>query len=72
MKYARQIQGRLEDLNRSLLQLNNLIKADKKREAIEFMDNGALKNAYEDLENIINLSSTGNYGARGVQNTGTI
>ena len=72
MKYARQIQGRLEDLNRSLLQLNKLIKADKKREAIEFMDNGALKNAYEDLENIINLSSTGNYGARGVQNTGTI
>ena len=71
MKYARQIQGRLEDLNRSLLQLNKLIKADKKREAIEFMDNGALKNAYEDLENIINLSSTGNYGARGVQNTGT-
>ena len=71
MKYVKQIQGRLEDLNRTLLHLNKLIKSGKQKEAIEYMDNGALKDAYEDLENIISISSTGNYGARGVQNTGT-
>ena len=72
MKYSRQIQGRLEDLNRSLLQLSKLIKAGKQQEAIEFMDNGPLKDVYEELQNIINISSNGNFGARGVQNTGTL
>jgi len=72
MKYARQIQGRLEGLNRTLLNLNKLIKAGKKQEAIEYMETGALKEAYENLESIINTSSTSNYGARGVQNTGTL
>jgi len=72
MKYTRQIQGRLEGLNKTLLQLNKLIKAGKKQEAIEYMDNGPLKEAYENLENIVNIATTGNYGARGVQNTGTL
>ena len=72
MKYSRQIQGRLEDLNRSLLQLSKLIKAGKQQEAIEFMDNGPLKDVYEELQNIMNISSNGNFGARGVQNTGTL
>ena len=72
MKYARQIQGRLEGLNRTLLQLNKLVRAGKKQEAIEYMETGPLKEAYENLESIVNTSTTGNYGARGVQNTGTL
>jgi len=30
---------------------------------------GDLKDKFEELRNIINVSRTGNYGARGVQNT---
>ena len=33
------------------------------------MEEGELKDRYEELQNIITISQTGNYGARGVQNT---
>ena len=33
------------------------------------MEEGELKDRYEELQNIINISKTGNFGARGVQNT---
>ena len=32
------------------------------------MEDGPLKEAYEDLQSMIKLSSTGQLGARGVQN----
>ena len=32
------------------------------------MDKGELKERYEELQNMINISQTGNLGARGVQN----
>ena len=35
------------------------------------MEEGELKDRFEELQNIITVSSTGNMGARGVQNTGT-
>ena len=72
MKYARQVQGAIERLDQNLLALNRLIKKDQKQEAIEFMERGPLKDAFEDLQNIITVAggsgSTG-LGARGTHNT---
>ena len=35
------------------------------------MEEGELKERFEELQNIITLSSTGNLGARGTSQTGT-
>ena len=56
MKYARQVQANLERLDQSLLALNKMIRAGKQQEALEFMENGPLKDAYEDLQNIITVA----------------
>ena len=56
MKYSRQVQANLERLDRSLLALNKLIREGRQQEAIEFMENGPLKDAYEDLQNIITVA----------------
>jgi hypothetical protein len=47
MKYARQVQANLERLDQSLLALNKMIRAGKQQEALEFMENGPLKDAYK-------------------------
>ena len=76
MKYSRQVQGALNKLDRNLLALNRLIKQGKQAEAIQFMEHGALKEAYSELENIIILSQTGNLGdnlgAQGTPQTRTL
>ena len=69
MKYGRQMQGALDRLDQSLSRLHTLIKRGQNTDAIRFMEEGELKDRYEELQNIINISQTGNYGARGVQNT---
>ena len=71
MKYARQTQEALDRLDQSLAQLRNLIKRGQNQDAIRFMEEGALKDRFEELQNMITISTTGNFGARGVQNTGT-
>ena len=72
MKYARQVQGALERLDQALLGLNRLIKQGKQKEAIEFMENGPLKDTYEDLQNIITVAGgPGSIGAGGTSQTGT-
>ena len=71
MQYARQTQEALDRLDQSLASLRNLIKNGKNQEALRFMEEGELKERFEELQNIITISSTGNLGARGVQNTGT-
>ena len=68
-KYERQVQIAMERLDASLARLRNLIKRGQNQDAIHFMEEGELKDRYEELQNIINISQTGNYGARGVQNT---
>ncbi len=72
MKYARQVQTALDRLDQTLLALNRLIKKGNQQEAIRFMEEGPLKDAYENLQNIITVAggpgNTG-LGARGVQNT---
>ena len=69
MQYARQVQEAMDRLDQSLASLRNLIKRGQNPEAIRFMEEGELKERYEELQNMITISQTGNYGARGVQNT---
>jgi len=69
MAYERQVQEHLERLDQSLNKLRTLIKRGENKAALNFMETGDLKEKFGELQHIINLSNTGNYGARGVQNT---
>ena len=69
MAYERQIQEHLDRFDVSLNKLYTLIKRGNQQEALRFMETGELKERYEELQNMITISQTGNYGARGVQNT---
>ena len=69
MAYEKQVQGAMERLDQSLARLHTLIKKGEQKEALRYMEEGELKDRYEELQNIITISQTGNYGARGVQNT---
>ena len=74
MAYERQVQIAMERLDQNLLALNKIIRAGKQQEAIEFMENGPLKDRYEDLQNIITVAGgpgSTNVGASGVSQTGT-
>jgi hypothetical protein len=71
-KYEQQVQGAMERLDQSLARLRDLIKRGENANAIHFMERGELKDRYEDLQNIINISYNGNYGARGVRNVGNL
>ena len=68
MEYARQVQNAMERLDQSLSRLYQIIKRGDQKQALDFMDKGELKERYEELQNMINISQTGNLGARGVQN----
>ena len=72
MKYARQAQGALERLDQSLARLRNLVKRGQNQDALRFMEEGELKDRYDELQNIISISQTGTLGARGAANTGTL
>ena len=72
MQYARQIQEAMDRLDQSLAKLHNLVKRGNQQEALRFMETGELKERYEELQNMITISQTGNYGARGVQNTSSL
>ena len=69
MKYAQQTQGALDRLDGSLKRLRDMIKRGENQAAIQHMERGDLKDKFEELQNIVTISQTGNYGARGVQNT---
>jgi hypothetical protein len=68
MKYAIQAQTALDRLDQALLSLNKIVKAGKQKEAIQFMEQGPLKERFEELQNIITISQTNNMGSRGVEN----
>ena len=70
MAYERQLQGAMERLDQSLSRHYNLIKRGEQKKALRFMDEGELKDRYEELQNIITISQTGNIGARGTSQTG--
>lgn len=69
MAYERQIDEHLERLDQSLARLHTMIKRGDNAAASRFMLEGELKDRFEELKSIINISRNGNYGARGVQNT---
>ena len=69
MAYERQVQGAMERLDQSLARLRNMIKRGENADAIRFMEEGELKERYEELQNIVTISQTGNMGPRSVQNT---
>jgi len=72
MKYARQTQAALDRLDGALAQLRGLILKNKNKEAVRFMEAGPLKERFEELQNIITISSTNQLGARGTGNVGTL
>ena len=71
MQYARQTQNALDRLDQSLARLRNIVKRGQINEALQFMEEGELKERFGELQNMVTISSTTNFGARGVQNTGT-
>ena len=71
MKYAQQTQTALDRLDQSLARLRNLVKRGQTQDALRFMEEGELKERFEELQNIITISSTGNLGARGTSQIGT-
>ena len=71
MKYAQQTQNALDKLDQSLARLRSLVKRGQIQDALRFMEEGELKARFEELQNIITISSTGNLGARGTSQTGT-
>jgi|TARA_B110000908_G_C10257555_1_gene456681 hypothetical protein len=68
MKYETQVQSAMERLDQSLARLQGFIKTGRNGEALQFMD-AELKERYQELQNMITLSSTGTMGARGVNGT---
>ena len=72
MKYGRQLQANLDRLDQALAQLRDLIKRNKNKEALDFMEKGLLKERFEEMQNIVTISQTGTLGARGAANTGTL
>ena len=72
MAYERQVQQHLDKLDIQLNKLYLLIKKGNQSEALKFMEDGPLKEAYEDLQSIIKLSSTNQLGASGISNIGTL
>ena len=71
MQYARQTQTALDRLDQSLAKLRNLVKRGQIQDALRFMEEGELKERFEELQNLITISSTGTLGARGTAQTGT-
>ncbi len=69
MANERQVQIAIDRLDQSLARLRDLIKRGENPAAIRFMEEGELKERFGELQNMITISQTGNYGARGVQNT---
>jgi len=72
MKYARQAQTALDKLDMALAKLRTKVKNGQTAEAIQFMENGELKERFEELQNIITISGTNNLGAMGTAQTGAL
>jgi len=73
MKYARQTQEHLDRLDQSLQNLYGQIKRGENAAALESLEYGDMKDKFENLRDIVLLSSTNpSLGASGVPNTGTL
>ena len=65
MAYERQLQEAMDRLDQSLAQLRGLISRGQNQDAIRFMEEGALKERFGELQNMISISSTNPLGSRG-------
>ena len=72
MKYERQTQEALDRLDGALAQLRQLILRGQNKEAVRLMEEGPLKERFEELQNMITISGTGSIGASGVQPIGNL
>jgi len=72
MKYERQVNEHLARLDQSLATLRQLILRGENKEAIKYMENGPLKERFEELSSIIKLSYANQLGASGVRGIGNI
>ena len=72
MRYAEQAQRALDRLDMALAKLRTKVKNGQTREALEFMEQGELKDRYEELQNIITISKSNPLGASGTSETGTL
>ena len=72
MKYARQAQTALDKLDIALVKLRTKVKNGQITEALQFMEQGELKDRFEELQNIITISDVNNLGARGTAQTGAL
>ena len=72
MKYGRQLQSALDRLDESLARLHTMVKRGEQKAALRFMEEGELKERYEEIQNIITISQTGTMGARGTGRVGNI
>jgi len=70
MKYAKQTQDALDRLDQSLASLRDLIKRGDQRAALKYMEEGELKERFDELQNFITISSVNPLGARGTNQTG--
>ena len=68
MAYERQLQDAMERLDQALAQLRGLIKRNQNQDAIRFMEEGALKERFEELQNMITISQTNSIGSTGTAN----
>ena len=59
MAYRRQLQTALDRLDQGLARVHSMVKRGKNTEAIHYMDND-LKELYEELQNIINITPENN------------
>ena len=69
MAYEQQLQAAMERLDQSLARLRTIIKNGQIEEALQFMEQGELKERFEELQNMITISNTGNLGAGGTATT---
>ena len=72
MKYGQQTQAALDRLDEALAQLRGFIKRGQNKEAIQFMEEGALKERFGELQNMVSISQTNGLGSRGTQNVGRL
>ena len=72
MAYERQVQEHLDRFDVSLNKLYMLVKRGQQAEALKFMEDGELKERFEELQNIITISGVGQLGERGTSQTGTL
>lgn len=55
MAYKKQLQTALDRLDQGLARVHSMVKRGKNADAMHFMDND-LKELYEELQNIINIT----------------